>query len=269
MRVHSGISKQYKWWLHSFRAVVANFVVCREPEPMSLAARLSRNKLLWGIALLAAIAIFFVVSSPYLSLEYLESQRTSLKLYYEQNPLGVVAAYIALSALLMGAALPVTAMVLLLSGALFGFWVGLLACSVATTIGSAIGFLWSRYLFREVLRKRFNPQFEVINRGIAEEGAYYVFSLRLLMVFPYFLINLICGLTDIRLRSFVIATLASQVIVGALWVYAGTQLSNIDSGSDVLSINVFLTLALIGLAPLLFRRIVDWVRKGKAHLRSS
>lgn len=236
---------------------------------MSLRTRLPRSKIAWGIALVAAIAIFSVVTAPYLSLEHLESQRTSLKLYYAQNPLGVIASYIALSALLMGAALPVTGMVLLLSGALFGFWAGLLACSVATTMGSTIGFLWSRYLFREALRKRFNPQFEVINRGIAEEGAYYVFSLRLLMVFPYFLINLICGLTDIRLRSFVVATLASQVIVGALWVYAGTRLSTIDSRSDVLSVNIFLALALIGLAPLLFRRIVNWLSHGREHLRNN
>lgn len=246
---------------------MANLVVCSGPEPVSLPARLSRNRLVWGIALLAAIVIFFVVASPYLTLDHLESQRTSLKLYYDENPLRFFAAYIALSALLMGAALPVTAMVLLLSGILFGFWVGLLACTVATTIGSTIGFLWSRYFFREVLRKRFNPQFEVINRGIAEEGGLYVFSLRLLMVFPYSIINLICGLTNIRLRSYVVATLASQVIVGALWVYAGTQLSNINSSSDVLSVNVFIALALIGLAPILFRRIFSRMRAGRGHLR--
>ena len=205
-------------------------------------------------AVLAVLTVFIFVL-PYVSLDYLESQRGSFTEFYSRNPLTVIFLYMVIAALFIGAALPTMGLFALLGGALFGFSIGVAAISIASTIGSTLVLLWSRYFFRDWLQERFREEFSVINRGIAEEGAYYVFSVRLMTIFPMFLINLVCGLTNIKLSSYVIATLLSQTIAVSVWVYAGSTMADLKSGGDILSLKMVIVLGSLGILPILCHRI--------------
>lgn len=221
---------------------------------------MNRNKLIVGVLVLATCISLLVLVSQFVSPEYFESQKSSYQQFYHENPLLVVVIYVIGSAILIGAALPVTGILVLMSGALFGLPVGIIASALATTIGSIIGFLWSRYLLKEMLQRRYKHHFDIINRGIQKEGGYYVFSIRLFMIFPYFLVNLLCGVTDIKLRTYTIATLLGQLIVASIWVYAGSQLARIDSAKDILSPQLIISLGAVGLAPLLLNRTFGWIQ---------
>ena len=172
-----------------------------------------------------------------------------------------MSAFTLVAALLIGAALPVTGVLALLSGALFGFVIGWLAISVACTLGATSVFLWSRLLFQDWLQNRFEKQFNVVNSGIAEEGGYYLFSIRLFPVFPFFLINLLCGMTKISLAVYVFVTFIGNGILLLLWVYAGSTLSQLESGTNVLSLKTFLLFTCIGLAPFLIHRFIQRQRR--------
>jgi len=206
------------------------------------------------------IGILFVIIFPYISLEYLETQRAHYLTYYGRQPLLVFNGFIFLTAVLIGLSLPVTGVTLILSGVLFGFPLGALAGGLACTLGATFGFLWSRYLFRDFFQHRYSTQFAVVNRGVEREGWFYVFGLRLMTIFPYFLVNLLCALTGIRLTTFLSATLASQLIVASLWSYAGSRLARIEDGADFLSPELILALFMIGIAPLVFSRLLTWFR---------
>ncbi len=227
----------------------------------------AKRKLTLGAVVVLTIAVLFIVALPYVSLEYLESQRSNFSQIYERNPVTVVFLYIAVSALIIGAALPTMGIFSLLAGALFGFPTGLVASSIASTIGSTIVLLWSRYFFRDWLQDRFHKEFSAINRGIDEEGGYYVFSIRLMTVFPMFLINLVCGLTNIKMSSYVIATFLSQTIAVSVWVYAGATMADFKSGSDILSVKMIFVLAMLGVVPILCHRIFLALRGRRIGLK--
>lgn len=218
------------------------------------------RRLTLGACLVAVIAFTFIFLLPYVSLDYLESQRSNFTYYYTHSPLIVILLFMLVSALFIGAALPTMGIFALLGGALFGFPIGVAAFSIASTIGSTIVLLWSRYFFRDWLQARYHDEFTVINRGIAEEGAYYIFGIRLMTIFPMFLINVLSGLTNIKFSSYVIATFLSQTIVVSVWVYAGATLADFESASDILSIEMILVFASLGVFPILCHRIFLAVR---------
>ena len=220
-----------------------------------------RQKLVLGGCILAGSALLYYLLSPYLSMEYLDMQRGNYLEYYAQRPVLVFCVYVLLAAALVGLLLPVNGLALLLAGALFGCPVGALAGGIACTLGASFGFLWSRYLVRDLLQHRYKVRLDVINRGVEREGWFYVFSLRLLMVFPYFLVNVLCALTTLRFAVFFGATLCSQLIVATVWAYAGSQLAQIQKTTDLVTPELVFSLALIGLAPLFFKRIVNWARQ--------
>ena len=229
---------------------------------MSLASH--TTKLICGIALLAASMVFFLIISPYMSAEFLETQLGNYLDYYDNNPLLVMVLYVSVSAILIGAALPVTGIFTLLAGALFGFQMGWAISVVGSTIGATLVFLWSRYLFRDWLKNRFEEQFSIVNRNINDEGFYYLFSIRLIMIFPFFLTNLLSGLTSLKLSTYVIVTTIAQIIVLALWSYAGSTMANFGADIKILTLETFIILTLAGVAPLLIHRFLNWLkRKGK------
>lgn len=218
------------------------------------------KKLLLGLALIGAVFALFALVYPYISLEYLETQRAALVAWHGEQPALVVGLYVLTVTVCIGAALPTTGVLALLGGALFGIPVGLLAFCIAATVGSTIVFLWSRHLFREWIESRFHTQLEIINRGVNSEGGYYLFSIRLVMVFPFFLVNLLCGLTSLKIKTYMLATFLSQTIVAAVWVYAGATIAELDAPTDILSLELFVNLSLIGLAPLAGHRLLLWIR---------
>jgi uncharacterized membrane protein YdjX (TVP38/TMEM64 family) len=162
------------------------------------------------------------------------------------------AIYVAVTAL----SLPVAAPMSLAGGALFGFWVGTAVVSAASTLGATLAFLSSRYILRSWVQHRFGTRLDAINRGIDKDGAYYLFTLRLVPLFPFFLINLGMGLTSLRLRTFVWVSWLGMLPGTCVYLYAGATLSELQSPSDVASPPVLLALALLGLLPWLLRFVV-------------
>ncbi len=223
------------------------------------------RKFLWGTGLVVLLVLLALALSPYISLEYLAEKRELFLLYYDRQPTLVLLLYVAVSAILIGAALPVTGLISVLAGALFGFFTGWAVSAIASTIGACIVFIWSRYLFRDWLESRFQEQFITINRGITSEGGYYLFSLRLIALFPFFVVNLISGLTAIRLSTYIIVTFLGQTILLAVWIYAGMTVVQLESGAAALSWKTVVMLGLVGLAPLICHRLLRWSRGGSAE----
>jgi uncharacterized membrane protein YdjX (TVP38/TMEM64 family) len=166
-------------------------------------------------------------------------------------------AYLAATAL----SLPVAAVLTLAAGALFGRWFGTAVVSIASTLGATLAFISSRYLFRRWVQRRFQSRLERIYEGVEKDGAYYLFTLRLVPVVPFFLINLGMGLTRMRAWTFAWVSLLGMLPGTFLYVNAGTELARIDSPTDVLSLPVLISLALLGLVPLGLRKLIRWKDK--------
>ena len=154
--------------------------------------------------------------------------------------------------------LPVAAPISLVAGALFGRWLGTGIVSLASTLGATSAFLMSRYVLRDWVQSRFADRLGGINRGVEKDGALYLFTLRLVPVVPFFLINLGMGLTGMRARTFTAVSWAGMLFGTFLYVNAGTAFGSIDSPGEILSTKVIVSLALLGLAPLVVRKLVQW-----------
>ncbi|MCG9787535.1 TVP38/TMEM64 family protein [Vibrio barjaei] len=213
------------------------------------------KKLIIGIALLAVIIILGVNFGQYLTLENAQAQQAALSDYINQNfvtaALVYFFAYIAITAF----SIPGAAVVTLLGAALFGFWTSLLLVSFASTIGATIAFLSSRFLLRDWVQSKFGSKLETINKGVEKDGAFYLFSLRLIPVFPFFLINLLMGLTPIKVSKYYLVSQLGMLPGTAVYLNAGTQLASINSLSGIVSPAVVASFALLGLFPL----IAKWI----------
>jgi uncharacterized membrane protein YdjX (TVP38/TMEM64 family) len=213
------------------------------------------KKLIIGIVLLAVIIILGVNFGQYLTLENAQAQQAALSDYINQNfvtaALVYFFAYIAITAF----SIPGAAVVTLLGAALFGFWTSLLLVSFASTIGATIAFLSSRFLLRDWVQSKFGSKLETINKGVEKDGAFYLFSLRLIPVFPFFLINLLMGLTPIKVSKYYLVSQLGMLPGTAVYLNAGTQLASINSLSGIVSPAVVASFALLGLFPL----IAKWI----------
>ena len=212
-----------------------------------------------------AIAVFFgMVLDHYLALDVLKETRGEFAVMQAQSPwlttLAIFAAYVAVVAL----SLPGAAIMTLAIGALFGFWQGTLLVSFASSIGATLAFLVSRYLLRDMVQHRFGDKLKGINEGMEKEGAFYLFLLRLMPIFPFFLINLLMGLTHIRTATFYWVSQLGMLAGTLVYVNAGTQLARVDSLSGILSPALLLSFALLGLFPLLAKRIVQAIKQRRA-----
>ncbi|MDF5113031.1 TVP38/TMEM64 family protein, partial [Vibrio parahaemolyticus] len=156
--------------------------------------------------------------------------------------------------------IPGAAVVTLLGAALFGFWFSLLLVSFASTIGATLAFLSSRYLLRDWVQSRFGEKLVAINQGVKKDGAFYLFSLRLIPVFPFFLINLLMGLTPMSIARFYLTSQIGMLPGTAVYLNAGTQLATIDSLSSIVSPTVLASFALLGLFPILVKWVMNKVR---------
>ena len=200
-----------------------------------------------AIALLAAFIGFDV--SQYLTLESLKARQDDLNAWVAESPLqaGLIfaAAYVAVTAL----SLPGAAIMTLAGGALFGLGWGLLLVSFASSIGATLAFLISRTLLRQWVMNKFGQNLAALNAGIEKEGGFYLFTLRLVPLFPFFVINLVMGLTPIKTRTFYWVSQLGMLPGTAVFVNAGTQLAQIDSLSGLLSPALIGSFALLGVFP--------------------
>lgn len=219
------------------------------------------KRVILAVWLVAAFALFFGMGfEQYLTLDALKANRAEFAAMLERHPwqftLGAFMLYVTVAALSM----PGATLMTLLIGALFGLFYGTLLVSFASTLGATIAFLVSRYALHDFVRQRFGDRMRVIDAGMEKEGVLYLFMLRLAPVFPFFLINLVMGLTQIRTRTFCWVSQLGMLAGTLMYVNAGTQLARIERLSDIVSPAVLLSLALLGVFPLAAKRIVRAIR---------
>lgn len=206
---------------------------------------------------------FYFDLGQYLSLALLKEQLDAFKTYYSQNRLLTMAVYMGLYILVTALSLPGAVIMTLAGGAVFGLFFGFILVSFASTIGATLAFLFSRYMFKDWVQKKFSSKLKAINAGMKKEGGFYLFTLRLVPVFPFFVINLVMGLTPIKTVVFYLVSQAGMLPGTLVFVNAGTQLAKLESLSGILSPNIILSFALLGIFPIIAKRIIDYIRGQK------
>lgn len=218
------------------------------------------KKMILGIILVATIVLLAVNFGQYLTLENAKAQQALLNDYIESNFVVAAATYFILYVMITAFSIPGAAVVTLLGAALFGFWTSLLLVSFASTIGATLAFLSSRFLLRDWVQGKFGDKLSTINQGVEKDGAFYLFSLRLIPVFPFFLINLLMGLTPISVGRYYLTSQLGMLPGTAVYLNAGTQLAEIDSLSGIVSPSVLLSFALLGVFPIAAKWIMGKFR---------
>ena len=219
------------------------------------------------VVVLALIALFFAFDlQQFFTLDFVRAQRTAIASFQARNPALLLVGFFALYVVVMALALPVAALLTLAAGALFGLWTGVLIVSFASTIGATLAFLFARYLFRDAVRARFARQLEAIDRGVARDGAFYLFAMRLVPAFPPAAINLAMSVTPIRTWTFYWVSQLGMLAGTFVYVNAGLQLWQLDSLSGLVSPVFVASFALLGILPLLAKKAID-AYKGRVALR--
>ncbi len=200
-----------------------------------------------------------------LTLETLKASRDALVGSYQARPLQIALAFFGLYVSAAALSIPGALVLTLAAGAVFGFWVGLLVVSFAASIGALLAFLASRYLLRDAVQKRFGKSLKPIDEGIARDGTCYLLTLRLVPVFPFWLINLLMGLTSMRALRFYVVSQIGMLAGTAVYVNAGTQLAAIQSPRDILSPGLLGSLLVLAAFPLLAKAAVGWRERRKVY----
>ena len=223
---------------------------------------MKRNQIILVAAVIVLVALFFAFDlQRYLSLEFLQAQRSAAVEIHQANPwltsLGFLAMYVAVT----GLSLPGAAILTLAAGAIFGLALGTVIVSFASTIGATLAFLLARYLLRDAVQRRFEKQLGPINEGVRKDGAFYLFALRLVPAFPFFAINLAMGLTPLKIWTFFWVSQVGMLAGTLVYVNAGQQIGQLESLAGILSPTLILSFALLGLFPLIAKKAVDTIRK--------
>jgi len=221
-----------------------------------------------SLLLLAAIGVglfFFYDLNQLLTLDGLKGSMAQFDQYKAQSPFLVIGGFFLLYILVTALSLPGAAILTLAAGALFGLAQGLLVASFASSIGATLAFLVSRYLLRDTIKKRFPERLAAIDTGVEKEGAFYLFTLRLVPVFPFFLINLLMGLTAIKSWTFYWVSQVGMLAGTFVFVNAGTQLAQIESLSGILSLGLILSFALLGVFPLIAKSLINAIKKRRVY----
>ncbi|MDD8059461.1 FAD-dependent oxidoreductase [Shewanella metallivivens] len=200
-----------------------------------------------------------------LTLEGLKGSMNDFSQLREQSPLLVIGGFFLLYVSVTALSLPGAAILTLASGALFGIVEGLIIASFASSIGATLAFLVSRYLLRDSIKQRFPERLAAIDAGIEKEGGFYLFTLRLVPIFPFFLINMLMGVTGFKSWTFYWVSQVGMFLGTFVYVNAGTQLAQIDSLSNILSFNLIVSFALLGLFPLIAKAIVNMIKKRRVY----
>jgi pyruvate/2-oxoglutarate dehydrogenase complex dihydrolipoamide dehydrogenase (E3) component/uncharacterized membrane protein YdjX (TVP38/TMEM64 family) len=213
------------------------------------------------VSVIAAIAAFFLLDlDSYFTLASFQAQQSALANYVSLHPVQAASLYFLCYVSVAALSLPGATLITLLGGAMFGVVWGSILVSFASTIGATLAFLFSRYFFRGAVQQRFANKFESINEGIEKEGAMYLFSLRLIPLVPYFMVNLLMGLTKIKIWIFAAVSQLGMLPATIVYVNAGTQLAKLDSLSGILSPKLILSFAAIGILPLVTKKLVERYR---------
>jgi pyruvate/2-oxoglutarate dehydrogenase complex dihydrolipoamide dehydrogenase (E3) component/uncharacterized membrane protein YdjX (TVP38/TMEM64 family) len=220
------------------------------------------------LLLVLAIGAFVALNlGRYLSFDQLKASQASFAQLHAEQPLTVAAVYFLVYVLATALSIPGAVVITLAGGAIFGLWQGLLIVSFASTVGATLAFLASRFLLRDWVEARFGQRLSDINAGVNREGGFYLFTLRLIPVVPFFLINLLMGLTRMKVWTYYWVSQIGMLAGTAVYVNAGTQLAQLDSVKGILSPALLGSFVLLGIFPLIARRIVAAVQKRKVYAR--
>jgi pyruvate/2-oxoglutarate dehydrogenase complex dihydrolipoamide dehydrogenase (E3) component/uncharacterized membrane protein YdjX (TVP38/TMEM64 family) len=229
---------------------------------------MNKNKLVIAIVVVALIVGFFAFDlGRFLSLDYLKSRQTEFTMLYAERPVLVIGVYALVYVLVFALALPVGAVMTLAGGALFGLLVGTVVVSFASSIGAALAFLASRYVLAESVRGKFGQRLADVDKGIAKDGPFYLFTLRLIPAIPPAAINLLFGLTQMRTWTFYWVSQLGMLAGTVVYINAGTQLAKIESARGILSPALIGSFLLLGFFPLLAKKIVDMVKARRIYAR--
>jgi len=216
--------------------------------------------------LVGLVVIFKVLGlGQYLTLSYVKASQEKFAALYADHRLPVIAAYMMIYILVTSLSLPGAAVMTLAGGALFGLWIGTLVVSFASTIGATLACFVSRFVLRDWVQRKFSDKLKTVNEGVEREGALYLLTLRLIPVFPFWLINLIMGLTKMPLRTFYWVSQVGMLAGTVVFVNAGRELAKIDSLSGILSPGLILSLVLLGIFPIAAKKLLSLFKSGKTH----
>ena len=220
--------------------------------------------ILLGLLGVIVLIFFHFDLEQYLTLEYVKTQQQMIDRYYAENSALTLIGFFVLYVVITGVSLPGATVLTLAGGAIFGLVTGLILISFASTIGASIAFLVSRYLFRDAVQSRFGSSLKAINDGIDKDGPFYLFALRLVPAFPFFVINLVMGLTTLRLWTFFWVSQLGMFAGTVVYVNAGTQLAQIESASGIFSGEILLSFLLLAMLPFIGKKIIGLLANRKA-----
>ena len=225
----------------------------------------------WLVVLLALLGLWLAYwywdLGQWLTLEQLKASRDALISLYADQPVKTALTFFGVYVLAAALSFPGASILTLAAGAMFGWAMGLLLVSFASSLGALLAFWASRYLLRDVIEKRFGKLLQPINEGLAKDGTFYLLTLRLVPLFPFWLINLLMGLTTLGARRFYIVSQIGMLVGTAVYVNAGTQLAAIDTAADVLSPGLIASLVLLGVFPLMAKVMVGALQRRKLYAR--
>ena len=222
---------------------------------------MDRRKLVLAAMIAALVAAYFVFDlGRYLDLDFLQSQRDRLRDLFAARPIFVGVVFFATFVAVTGLCLPGAAVLTLVAGAIFGLGWGMAIASAATTLGATLSFLLARYLARNAVRRYFANTLVRLDAGVRRDGAFYLLSLRLVAVFPFFIINAVMGVTAMPLLVFAAVTQVGMLPALLVFVNAGSRLGEIESVAGILSPAVLLSFLLLGAFPFVARKIVNVLR---------
>ncbi len=230
--------------------------------------KLHKSKILLLITIVLFIATFFYFDlGHYLTLSYFKSKQNEFQIFYEQNPIGMLGAYFVIYVVATALSIPGATVLTLSAGALFGFWTGTLLVSFASTIGATAAFLIARYFLRDYVQAKFAQRLKGLNEGVRKDGSFYLFTLRLVPVVPFFVINLGMGLTPISVGRFFWVSQLGMILGTAVYVNAGTQMAKLDSLSGIMSPGMIASFAVLGFFPLFTKKILSFTKSRRSLLK--
>jgi pyruvate/2-oxoglutarate dehydrogenase complex dihydrolipoamide dehydrogenase (E3) component/uncharacterized membrane protein YdjX (TVP38/TMEM64 family) len=227
----------------------------------------SSKFILIGLIVVLATAFFALDLDRYFTLANLKAQQSALAVFYARHAELTILIYFGIYVAVTALSLPGATIMTLAGGALFGFGVATLVISFASTIGATLAFLVSRFVLRESVQNRFGDKLTAVNEGVRRDGAFYLFTLRLVPIFPFFMINLVMGLTPIRTLVFYGVSQLGMLPGTLVYVNAGTRLGQIESLKGVLSPGLIFSFVLLGLFPLIARKLVAWIKARRAYAK--
>ena len=233
--------------------------------------RATRSRLRWVLLFVAVLGLWAAYRhwdlDQWLTLDQLKASRATLASLYAAHPVQTALGFFGVYVLATALSFPGASILTLAAGAMFGLGLGLLLVSFASSVGALLAFWVSRYMLRDFVTQRFGKLLQPVNEGLAKDGTFYLLTLRLVPVFPFWLINLLMGLTSIGARKFYAVSQIGMLVGTAVYVNAGTQLAAIGSASDVLSPGLLGSLVLLGLFPLIAKFIVGALQKRQVYAR--